>query len=511
MDKEDGATTPPTRTLKKTTISDKEPPVMEGSAELRQPDFQIRDESPKTPPKATTPEPTKLPGSEITKLEEQVTSPKKKRGRDLDDEVREIDDGGETGSESLNAGGAATGGRSARSGPEKKRPRDLSVEPSKSDDTGSDTKTTPPSEPGNEDRTTTATFTTSEISSAPSLKPTFGAAVNGRSQSSTTAFASSAFGALADKPSGFAALAGKPSVFGGGSAAPATSFAALGGNKPTTTDVSSPAHGFGGLSAGATTGTGLSQSGFGGTGFGSLSGGLGSGFGGGFGGGFSTSANGQKLSSFAASGAPAVSTAEKPAKAFGAPESDAEDGSDGDEDESRVGSDDDERLSNAADDKKKTKLSKVPVHDGEEDETTLVQFRAKLFWIESKELGWKERGVGTLKLNVPKSYVEYDQNGIPLLGTFDPSTRDEDESTEASETPDPTAARLIMRQENTHRVILNTPIIKALKFEEKPSNTAMQVMFTAFEEGKPVNMLLRMSDANSKIFMSEIAAIQREL
>lgn len=123
----------------------------------------------------------------------------------------------------------------------------------------------------------------------------------------------------------------------------------------------------------------------------------------------------------------------------------------------------------------------------------MIQFRAKLFWIESKETGWKERGVGTLKLNVPKSYVEYDNVGAPILGTFDPSGRDEDDEGDDKGKPEPTAARLVMRQENTHRVILNTPIIKALKFEEKPSNTAMTVMFTAFEEGKPVNMLLRVS------------------
>jgi len=54
--------------------------------------------------------------------------------------------------------------------------------------------------------------------------------------------------------------------------------------------------------------------------------------------------------------------------------------------------------------------------------------------------------------------------------------------------------RLIMRQENTHRVILNTFIVKAMEFIPKPSSSPPQLMFTAFEgepEPKPINMLLK--------------------
>lgn len=132
----------------------------------------------------------------------------------------------------------------------------------------------------------------------------------------------------------------------------------------------------------------------------------------------------------------------------------------------------------------------VPVNDGEEGEATLLQFRAKLYTLVSKEIGWKERGVGTLKLNVPRTFVDYDENGVPIPGSFDPSG--EDDSDESADGPAPTtAARLIMRQENTHRVILNTVILKALKFEEKPSGSAIQILFTAFEDTKPVNMLLK--------------------
>jgi hypothetical protein len=132
----------------------------------------------------------------------------------------------------------------------------------------------------------------------------------------------------------------------------------------------------------------------------------------------------------------------------------------------------------------------VHIEDGESGEATLVQLRAKLFALDNKELGWKERGVGTLKINVPKLCASYDENGVPIPGSFDVSGFDcyeEDDDT-------PKVPRLVMRQENTHRVILNTIIVKALEFKDKPSTNTAQIMFTAFEgdqELKPVNMLLK--------------------
>lgn len=110
--------------------------------------------------------------------------------------------------------------------------------------------------------------------------------------------------------------------------------------------------------------------------------------------------------------------------------------------------------------------------------------------MESKEVGWKERGVGTLKINVPKSCASYDDNGLPIPGSFDASgLEDEDADFEA-----PMVVRLVMRQENTHRVILNTIILAATVFQEKPAASTAQLLFTAFEgdkEPKPINMLLK--------------------
>lgn len=136
------------------------------------------------------------------------------------------------------------------------------------------------------------------------------------------------------------------------------------------------------------------------------------------------------------------------------------------------------------------RLTHLVVDDGEAGEATLLQVRTKLFAIESKEAGWKERGVGTLKINVPKSCVSFDDYGVPIPGSFDASVLEDD----SGDVTGPRVARLIMRQENTHRVVLNTVLVRAMEFKDKPSTSAAQIIFTAFEgekEPKPINMLLK--------------------
>lgn len=121
----------------------------------------------------------------------------------------------------------------------------------------------------------------------------------------------------------------------------------------------------------------------------------------------------------------------------------------------------------------------------------MLQIRAKLFAIDSKEAGWKERGVGTLKINVAKSCVSLDEDEHPIPGSFDISGLDDADGDHQGP-----VARLIMRQENTHRVILNTIIVRALEFKDKVAASGAQILFTAFEgdkEAKPVNMLLKVS------------------
>lgn len=134
----------------------------------------------------------------------------------------------------------------------------------------------------------------------------------------------------------------------------------------------------------------------------------------------------------------------------------------------------------------------MQIDDGEAGEATLLQLRAKIFAIESKEVGWKERGVGTLKINVPNSCVSFDDNGVAIPGSFDASGLEDEEA----ESTGPRVPRLIMRQENTHRVILNTILVRAMEFIDKPGTSTAQIMFTAFEgdkESKPINMILKAS------------------
>jgi len=127
------------------------------------------------------------------------------------------------------------------------------------------------------------------------------------------------------------------------------------------------------------------------------------------------------------------------------------------------------------------------VEDGESGEATLLQVRAKLFAMESKESGWKERGSGTLKVNVPKSCVTFDHLGVPMPGSFDISGLEDEDDENAPRVP-----RLIMRQDNTHRVILNSTIIRAMEFTDKPSGQGgVQYLFTTLSDPKPIQMLLR--------------------
>lgn len=125
----------------------------------------------------------------------------------------------------------------------------------------------------------------------------------------------------------------------------------------------------------------------------------------------------------------------------------------------------------------------VAVNTGEAGEATIVQVRAKMYYVDNdnKEAGWRERGAGTLKINVPASCVDFDDSGNAISGTFDASGLDEANGSGAFN-----GARLIMRQDQTHRLLLNTVLLPAMIFQEKTSLKAVNVLFTAFspnEEG----------------------------
>lgn len=147
----------------------------------------------------------------------------------------------------------------------------------------------------------------------------------------------------------------------------------------------------------------------------------------------------------------------------------------------------------------------VIVDDGEAGETTLLQVRAKLFALETKEAGWKERGVGSLKINVPQVCASFDDAGVPIPGSFDISGLEDDDDSKGPRVP-----RLIMRQENTHRVILNTIIVRGMEFKDKPSQTAAQILFTAIEGEKgpkPVQILLKVRILLLSLFLTALTSI----
>ena len=135
----------------------------------------------------------------------------------------------------------------------------------------------------------------------------------------------------------------------------------------------------------------------------------------------------------------------------------------------------------------------VEVDHGETGEATVVSVRAKMFY-HDKDAGWKERGAGMLKVNVPESCIEFDENG-PVPGTFDASAM-EAAADESASTPH-RSPRLLMRQDQTHRVILNTVLVSGMTFQEKTSLKSVGILFTAFEgsSATPVNVTMRVCDS----------------
>ncbi|KAH6673780.1 hypothetical protein B0J14DRAFT_591584 [Halenospora varia] len=499
--KEDPATMAASEELKHTSISDKTTTKEEIAA--AQPEHS-EDKDMEETAKDTTPE-VEPSDAQDEEMRERISSPKKKRGRDQDDDTRDLEDNID-GPGSSAEGGAVNGSRTKRSGPEKKRPRDTSEDYTKSADESTDMNVATSTTSTDTSKPSSANGDTSRKVSDSSQKATFGSGFNDKPQTSSSAFASSGFASLAaSSTSGFGSLgASKPSIFGAGSQSSASGFGALASGKPSSIASSLPLGNITASSKDKPTPSlsfgGGTTSGFGGLGTGSVFGAsLSNGFAGG---------SGPKLSSFAAPGKESTQLGSKPTKAFGAPESDEDEGSDGDSSEGGAGTDDEESShANHEEKKKVAKIAKVPIEDGESGETTLLQLRAKLFALDSKEAGWKERGVGTLKINVPTPCASFGDNGVPIPGSFDASgLEDLDEDSNAPRVP-----RLIMRQENTHRVILNTIIVRAMEFSDKPSTSTAQILFTGFEGEKPINMLLKLSEANAKLFRSEIQSIQHEL
>lgn len=127
----------------------------------------------------------------------------------------------------------------------------------------------------------------------------------------------------------------------------------------------------------------------------------------------------------------------------------------------------------------------MEVEDGEAGEASILSVRCKLYNLNKATKTWKERGAGNLKINVPLSCVDIDEDtGAPIHGSFDAS---------ALEDADSKVVRLIMRQDATHKVILNTIVIPAMSFQYKENGgNVAYLLFTAIEgDGDAVPMQIK--------------------
>ncbi|KAI1325525.1 hypothetical protein F5Y16DRAFT_263404 [Xylariaceae sp. FL0255] len=413
-------------------------------------------------------------------VKEQLASPKKKRAHDEMDKSKDVTNAEGTKNTSdrdvspIGDIGGTSLSRTDRSEPEKKRPRDFSSE-SKVDSSQLST------EPLGAEKTASNKEETATASEK--------LATEGEESKKTTS--KSAF-----LDSGFAAFTSSASPFAQAeSSKPLTSFASASSTFSSSTtaspfaSASSSAKNVFGGEAGQSNGFAA---------FGSA--------------GASLSVFGNKPTKGAFGSAPPgrlnPTSFGKAAKPFGAPVSDEEDEASGSDENNPTEDDKESEHQNEQEDssgkpadKKKSKLTQVETDDGEDDEVTVFSFRARLYQLDKASQSWKERGIGNLKLNFPIVCMTLDANGQPILGTFNAAALKETER----------VVRLLMRQDSTHRVILNTAIIPAMKLEVKSNLKATFILFQALESDGPVSMQMKVSDANADRIIKEIQQVQREL
>ncbi|KAF2836029.1 hypothetical protein M501DRAFT_280467 [Patellaria atrata CBS 101060] len=384
-------------------------------------------------------------------------------------------------------------------------------------DSYSPQSTIPDVEPLSEVGTETKIPPSSGFANTSSTSP-FGALAGSKSppsqpQTSSTAFAKSGFGALANSTSSpFGSMSpstGNKSPFGAfgtSTTSKLSSFAS-----PVATDKPSSTTFGGGATAGdkspfaaafSTSTLGNGTSGFSGLGASSFGSRLSSGFG--------TLAGGG-LSSFASGGGQITGLSEKPAKPFGAPESDEEedDEDDTDDEDDEDAQKDEDREDNEAPktkaiifdgDEKKDK--RKDVETGEENETTVFVSRAKLYTYvkvdgKSDKKEWKERGVGTLKLNKRNA-----------------STTVNDDDTEAGPKVEPVKARFVMRADATHNVILNTAVQKDLKVGDPQGGPpkGMYVYFWGSVDGKALELMqFKLKQQNATDLCEKVKELQDQM
>jgi Ran-binding protein 3 len=127
------------------------------------------------------------------------------------------------------------------------------------------------------------------------------------------------------------------------------------------------------------------------------------------------------------------------------------------------------------------------VETGEEGERSVFSARAKLYHFVEKQ--WKERGTGLLKLNIRYEKVQSKAD----------EGDDEDGDAETTEIK----ARVIMRADGVHRVILNSPVFEGMKNGTQEGNepTGKTMFLTGMDEGHPRLFQIKVS---TLLFQSSI-------
>lgn len=113
------------------------------------------------------------------------------------------------------------------------------------------------------------------------------------------------------------------------------------------------------------------------------------------------------------------------------------------------------------------KLEKQVVSSGEEEETSIIQMKAKLYVLENIKTGWKERGVGILHVNKKNSSGDTNKDGKSF---------------------NTASARIVMRTMNVLKLVLNVSIAKPPAFEifkgmESSLSSEKFIRFNNFELG----------------------------
>ena len=113
---------------------------------------------------------------------------------------------------------------------------------------------------------------------------------------------------------------------------------------------------------------------------------------------------------------------------------------------------------------------------GEEEEFTYFSARSKLFHFLDGE--WKERGIGTFKLNGRKSSTD----------------------------PEKIFSRMIMRADGNMRVMLNSSLFRGMNYGDSKNEcpTTKQILLAGLENGRTFPLLLRVSHPTRESLYTQV-------